>query len=67
MAKQVETYKYKIVIKYIDNIDTFVEESTIEPSTINFRLNNEHIDFISVGNKSFNKKDIIYIEELKGE
>ena len=66
MAKQVEIYKYKIVIRYIDNIDIFVEDSPIEPSTIDFRLNNQHFDFISVGNKSFNKKDIIYIEELKG-
>ena len=67
MAKQVETYKYKIVVKYIDYIKIFEEESTIEPSTIGFRLNNQCFDFISVGNKHFNKKDIILIEELKGE
>lgn len=66
MAKQEKVYIYKIVIRYIDNIDIFIVESTIEKSLIDFRLNNEHIDFISIGNKSFNKKDIIYIEEIMG-
>ena len=67
MAKQEKVYIYKVVIRYIDNIDIFIVESTIEKSTIDFRLNNEHFDFISMGNKSFNKKDIIYIEEITGE
>ena len=67
MAKQVEKYKYKIVIKYIDNIDIFIEEDADAPSLIRQMINNEHTAFLSIGNKCINKKDIVYLEEIKGE
>ena len=68
MAKKNETYKYKIITKYIDTFDIFVEEDEKDKDTMTFRLNNEHSgNFILIGNKMFNKKDIVYIEELKEE
>ena len=63
MAK-VKMYKYKVVIRYIDNIDIFI----IEDENILLHIKNslrDNTGFIGIGNKIFNKKDIIYIEELK--
>ena len=66
MAKQTKTYQYKVVIRYISNLDVFIveDESMLWQSESSLRDNS---GFISIGNKCFNKKDIIYIEELKGE
>jgi hypothetical protein len=65
MAKQ--KYMYKIIVKYIDTFDIFVEEDEKRPSFCELILNNKDNSFLSIGNKMFNKKDIVYIEELKGE
>ena len=65
MAKKI--YKYKIVIRYIDTVDIFIEEDEKRQSFCELILNNKDNCFLSIGNKLFNKKDIIYIEELKGE
>ena len=63
MAKQIMC-KYKVVIRYIDNLDVFIieDESMLWQIESSLRDNS---GFVSIGNKLFNKKDIIYIEELK--
>lgn len=65
MAKK--KYKYKIIVKYIDAIDIFIEEDEKRQSFCELILNNKDNSFLSIGNKLINKKDIVYIEEIKGE
>ena len=66
MAKQVKMYKYKVVIRYIDIIDIFIVEDESMLWQIESSLR-DNSGFVGIGNKLFNKKDIIFIEEIKGE
>lgn len=65
MAKK--KYKYKIIVKYIDTIDIFIEEDEKRQSFCELILNNKDNSFLSIGNKLINKKDIVFIEEITGE
>jgi hypothetical protein len=63
MAKK--KYKYKIIVKYIDTIDIFIEEDEKRQSFCELILNNKDNSFLSIGNKLINKKDIVYIERIE--